>query len=122
MNESNENLNLETIDANILIVDDEPANILVLKKMLEIKGYSNIVTTLDPTQTLPLYLEHKSDLILLDINMPGMDGSAVMEQLFNVRLFVLLYVRFHLTQIIHTSYPNHFVGTLFPLSFGKERG
>ena len=80
MNESNENLNLETIDANILIVDDEPANILVLKKMLEIKGYSNIVTTLDPTQTLPLYLEHKSDLILLDINMPGMDGYAVMEQ------------------------------------------
>ena len=74
-------LNFDVINANILIVDDEPANILVLKKILEMKGYSNIVTTLDPTQALPLYLEHRSDLILLDINMPVMDGYEVMQHL-----------------------------------------
>ncbi len=81
MNKSNENFNLEVINAKLLIVDDEPANVRLLKKMLEMKGYSNIITTLDPTQTLPLFLKHKSDLILLDINMPGMDGYEVMQQL-----------------------------------------
>ena len=39
MKKSNKNLNFEAINANILIVDDEPANIMLLKKMLEIKGY-----------------------------------------------------------------------------------
>ena len=81
MSELNESLNVEPINANILIVDDEPANVLLLKKILEAKGYRNIITTYDPTQTLPLYREHKSDLILLDINMPKMDGYEVMQQL-----------------------------------------
>ena len=81
MTENYKELNLDPIKASILIVDDEPANVMLLEKMLNTRGYSNIVSTLDPTQTLPLYLEHKSDLILLDINMPKMDGYAVMEQL-----------------------------------------
>ena len=81
MNNVNDKLNFDSLHASILIVDDEPANILVLKKMLEMKGYTNVVTTLDPMQTLPLYLEHNSDLILLDINMPVMDGYEVMQQL-----------------------------------------
>ena len=76
---SKDNLNIDAMNASILIVDDEPANVLLLTKILNSKGYTNIVSTLDPTQTLPLYLENKSDLILLDINMPKMDGYEVME-------------------------------------------
>lgn len=81
MPEVSNELVTESLKANILIVDDEPVNIMLLEKILATRGYSNIVSTTDPTQTLPLYLEHKSDLILLDINMPVMDGYAVMEQL-----------------------------------------
>lgn len=66
---------------NILIVDDEPANTLLLKKILATKGYTNVMTTLDPTEVISLQLEHKFDLILLDINMPEMNGYEVIEQL-----------------------------------------
>jgi putative two-component system response regulator len=79
--EVSDKLITESLKANILIVDDEPVNIKLLEKILASRGYSNVVSTTDPIQTLPLYLEHKSDLILLDINMPEMDGYAVMEQL-----------------------------------------
>ena len=40
----------EQLKANILIVDDEPANILLLTKILELNGYENIITTLDPCE------------------------------------------------------------------------
>ena len=53
--------------------------------MLEAKGYVNIVSTYDPTMTLPLYREHKCDLILLDINMPQMDGWEFIAQLSSCR-------------------------------------
>lgn len=83
MSELDENLNIETINASILIVDDEPVNVILLEKILKIKGYKNIISTNNPTKTLPLYLEHKCDLILLDINMPEMDGYEVMQQLYS---------------------------------------
>ena len=78
---NNENINIEPINASILIVDDEPANVLLLTKILNAKGYKNIISTTDPTQTFPLYSDNKSDLILLDINMPKMDGYEVMKHL-----------------------------------------
>lgn len=81
MTEVSNALVTESLKANILIVDDEPVNIMLLEKILATRGYKNIISTTDPTQTLPLYLKHNSDLILLDINMPVMDGYAVMEQL-----------------------------------------
>jgi putative two-component system response regulator len=67
--------------ARILIVDDEPANVKLLERMLQVEGYNNIVTTQDSRQAVRLYQEHDSDLILLDINMPYLDGFGVMEQL-----------------------------------------
>lgn len=81
MGENNNQISTDLKLANILVVDDEPANVLLLEKMLKAAGYSNVVSTLDPLQALPLYLEHESDLILLDINMPKLDGYGVMEQL-----------------------------------------
>ena len=81
MTEVNNELITDSLKASILIVDDEPVNVMLLEKILATRGYTNIVSTTDPTQTLSLYLKHKSDLILLDINMPVMDGYAVMEQL-----------------------------------------
>jgi two-component system, sensor histidine kinase and response regulator len=67
--------------ANILIVDDQEANIDVLEGFLEMQGYINIKTTQDPRQVLDLYTTFEPDLILLDLSMPYMSGFEVMEQL-----------------------------------------
>ena len=68
-------------NANILIVDDQEANIKVLTDLLEIKGYSNVKTTTDPRLVLDMFAEFKPDLILLDLAMPNLTGFQVMEQL-----------------------------------------
>ncbi len=81
MNSMYEEMNSDLTKANILIVDDEAANVRLLKKILESKGFYNVVSTQDPTQVLPLYQEHKCDLILLDLDMPKLDGYGVMDQL-----------------------------------------
>lgn len=67
--------------ATIFIVDDEPANLKLLDKMLGAQGYSKLVLIQDPRQVLDRYQETRPDLILLDINMPHLDGYQVMEQL-----------------------------------------
>jgi len=67
--------------ARILIVDDEPANVRLLERILEHAGYQNLVSTLDPRQVLPLFTEAQPDLILLDVHMPHLDGFAVLRQL-----------------------------------------
>ncbi|MBK9520847.1 MAG: response regulator [Rhodocyclaceae bacterium] len=65
----------------IFIVDDEPSNLKLLYKLLASQGYQNLVTIQDPREVLPRYAMGKPDLILLDINMPHLDGYQVMEQL-----------------------------------------
>ncbi|EGW20038.1 HD domain-containing phosphohydrolase [Methylobacter tundripaludum] len=67
--------------ARILIVDDESVNLKLLDKMLSAQGYSNLVLVQDSRQVLELYRQARTDLILLDINMPHLDGFEVMEQL-----------------------------------------
>jgi putative two-component system response regulator len=67
--------------ARILAIDDNILNIQVLKKILSNAGFINLTTTTDPTKAVTLYKELQPDLILLDINMPQMDGFAVMFQL-----------------------------------------
>ena len=67
--------------ARILIVDDEAANLKLLDKMLGGQGYEDLVLINDPRLVLDSYKEQRPDLILLDINMPQLDGYQVMEQL-----------------------------------------
>jgi putative two-component system response regulator len=67
--------------ARILIVDDEIANIQVLRRLLERAGFTRIATTCDPRDARTLYVEFRPDLILLDLHMPNMDGLAVMQEL-----------------------------------------
>ena len=65
----------------LLIVDDERANCLLLKKIFEKEGFETVITNTDPTRTADLVREHRPGIILLDINMPEMDGFAVMARL-----------------------------------------
>ena len=71
-------------EAKILIVDDQPANVTLIEKMLDIDGYLNVISTTDPTQVENLYLEQNSDLVLLDLNMPVMDGYQVLSKIREV--------------------------------------
>jgi len=72
------------LKSKILIVDDEPSNVLLLEEMMSQEGYDNIHSTTDSTQSLKMFTEVQPDLILLDLSMPGMDGFEVMEQLKKV--------------------------------------
>jgi signal transduction histidine kinase len=72
------------LKSKILIVDDEPSNVLLLEEMMGQEGYDNLHSTTDSTQSLRMFTEVQPDLILLDLNMPGMDGFEVMEQLKKV--------------------------------------
>jgi len=67
--------------ANILIVDDHQANVTMLEQMLDGAGYTAVSSTTDPRAVCELYRLHRYDLILLDIQMPVMDGFQVMEGL-----------------------------------------
>jgi DNA-binding NtrC family response regulator len=71
----------EILNARIMVVDDQEANVLLLEQMLGNAGYLSVTSTMDPTKVCGLYLEHRYDLILLDLQMPGMDGFQVMEAL-----------------------------------------
>jgi diguanylate cyclase (GGDEF)-like protein len=68
-------------NARILIVDDREANLLLLEHMLSGAGYQRITCTNDPRAVCDLHREQHFDLILLDLQMPGMDGFQVMDGL-----------------------------------------
>lgn len=72
---------LSLLDARLLVVDDQEVNVLLLERMLESAGYRDIRSTVDPTRVRELNREHRFDLILLDIQMPVLDGYGVLAQL-----------------------------------------
>ena len=65
----------------ILIVDDEAANLKLMDRMLRQHGYQELLLLSDPREVLTAYQARRPDLILLDINMPHLDGYEVMAQL-----------------------------------------
>ena len=71
----------DILKAKILIVDDLPANVLLLEGMLGNAGYGTVTSTRDPRAVCALHEQHRYDLILLDLHMPEMDGFEVMEGL-----------------------------------------
>jgi diguanylate cyclase (GGDEF)-like protein len=67
--------------AKILIVDDQPVNVRRLEDLLATTGYRDVSSTTDPRQVAQLHREHRYDLIILELHMPGMDGFEVMKAL-----------------------------------------
>jgi diguanylate cyclase (GGDEF)-like protein len=66
--------------ATILMVDDDIVMLTAVEAFLDAVGYRSFVTTTDPTQTLALIDEHRPDVLLLDLVMPGMSGFDVLAQ------------------------------------------
>jgi diguanylate cyclase (GGDEF)-like protein len=71
----------EILGANVLIVDDQPANISLLSRLMDGAGYTRVSSTLEPLKVCELHRAKRYDLILLDIEMPDLDGFAVMAGL-----------------------------------------
>ena len=71
----------DILDAKVLVVDDQELNVRVLLRTLREAGYVSITSTMDPSAVRELYLKNRYDLILLDLEMPGIDGFQVMESL-----------------------------------------
>ena len=71
-------------NAWLLIVDDNPANVALLEKMLQRAGYLNVESTTDSRLAREMYEARRHDLVLLDIRMPHVDGYGVMAQLKEV--------------------------------------
>jgi PAS domain S-box-containing protein len=69
------------LNARILIVDDQEANVALLAGLLEEARYTNVSSTMNPREVCRLHRKNSYDLILLDLQMPGMDGFEVIEGL-----------------------------------------
>ena len=64
----------DILQAGILVVDDKDANIQLLEGMLRVAGYTSVESTNDPGAVCEMYRRNRYSLILLDLQMPGMDG------------------------------------------------
>lgn len=69
----------EILSRRILAIDDEEANILLLRSLLEREGYGDIHTLTDPTAAAAAYADLAPDLVLLDLMMPQIDGFQLLE-------------------------------------------
>src|SRR3984885_3992273 len=69
------------LNASILIVDDNAANVALLEQMLRGAGYLSVTSTRNPQEVCELHRKNRYSLIVLDLQMPGMDGFQVMDDL-----------------------------------------
>ncbi|HTB79424.1 MAG TPA: response regulator [Opitutaceae bacterium] len=91
----------DILKASILIVDDQEANVTLLEQMLRSSGYVSVASTRNPREVCELHRQNRYDLILLDLQMPGMDGFEVMEGLKKIETGGYLPV------LVVTAQPDH---------------
>jgi signal transduction histidine kinase len=96
----------DILNAGILIVDDNDANVVLLEQMLRGAGYLSVTSTSKPREVCELHRQNHYSLILLDLQMPGLDGFQVMEDLMAIETGGYLPV------LVQTSQPNHKVRAL----------
>lgn len=76
---------VEMAGPRILIVDDQRTNVRLLEQTLRRAAYTEVMSTIDGREVADLHLQHHYDLILLDLQMPEMNGFEVMAELQKVR-------------------------------------
>src|SRR5690348_7570213 len=67
--------------SRILIVDDQEANVRLLEFVVESAGFRQYTSTTDSREVLGLCATFQPDVILLDLQMPHLDGLAIIESL-----------------------------------------
>lgn len=97
-----ENLYSEKFETSpIFVVDDELVNLKLIERILQAQGYTAITTINNPNCVLAEYRKNRPDLILLDINMPGLNGFDVLDQLKRINATVLPPIVFISAQNAH---------------------
>ena len=96
----------DILNARVLIVDDQDASVLLLERMLQGAGYTAVTSTRNPLEVCELHRTHRYDLILLDLQMPGMDGFQVIEGLKEIETDGYVPV------LVLTAQPGHKVRAL----------
>ncbi len=91
----------EILNAAIFIVDDQETNVQLLEQFLSQAGYTNVCSTMRPEEVCALHRKNNFDLILLDLQMPEMDGFQVMNEL------KCNDTDSYLPVIVLTAQPNH---------------
>ena len=91
----------DILHAKILIVDNEESNVLLLERLLRASGYDAVTSTTDPSEVCALHSRNCYDLILLDVEMPNLDGFQVMEGLKKIE------TENYLPVLAVTAQPNH---------------
>jgi PAS domain S-box-containing protein len=91
----------DILNASILIVDDQEANVQLLEQLLREAGYLCVSSTTNPQEVCALHRKNHYDLILLDLQMPGMDGFQVMEGLKTIE------GESYLPVLVITAQPGH---------------
>ena len=91
----------DILQGKILIVDDKNVNVLLLDQMLRTAGYVSVTSTMDSSQVCQLHYKNHYDLILLDLQMPVMDGFQVLEGLKELEADDYLPV------LVVTAQPDH---------------
>jgi serine phosphatase RsbU (regulator of sigma subunit) len=91
----------DILGAGILVVDDKEANVRLIEGMLRIAGYTSVHSTTNPQDVCELHRANRYSLILLDLQMPGMDGFQVMEGLEEIEAGGYLPV------LVITAQPDH---------------
>ena len=67
--------------ARVLIVDDQEMHVRLLRTILTMEGFSNVMTTTDPREAAPAFARFRPDIVLLDLMMFPIDGFTVMRQI-----------------------------------------
>jgi predicted signal transduction protein with EAL and GGDEF domain len=67
--------------ASIMMVDDEPITMEVVQTFLEDAGYRKFILVDDSLQALAQLQEHRPDVLLLDVVMPGLSGFDILKKL-----------------------------------------
>ncbi len=91
----------DILGASILIVDDQESNVSLLEQMLQGAGYQCVTSTMDSRTVCELHRANHYDLILLDLQMPGMDGFQVMEGLKAIE------TEGYVSTLVITAQPGH---------------
>ena len=65
----------------VLIVDDQPPNILLLERTLQHAGFTNLRSTTDPHAVLTIFAEFQPDILLLDLAMPRHPGLEALREM-----------------------------------------
>jgi response regulator NasT len=92
-----------TTDKRVVIADDESIIRLDLKEMLEGDGYLVVGEAARGDDALTLIREHRPDLALLDIKMPGMDGIDVARELKGSGTVVVILTAFSQRSLIESA-------------------